>query len=226
MKRQATAIFWIITLTLVLLVGQINLNSIMAGNESPDAFDESASTTSDPESITASTPTPLNKLIIEGGGSFLQSSSNFDAFTSKYELSEIYGANFKAFQDSLNAAIDDMKKTQSTYWKLKERAAITPYKYKVIYKLYSFDYWSFQEKRSLNPVIFEKVQLYLMFGDVRGVYSEFYSQTSEILKDIQAVKTVVDAEIMPNVSDLWRINQKYAEFKLYAQYVAEVFYSL
>ncbi len=226
MKRQATAIFWIITLTLVLFVGQIRLNSFMAGNESPSAFDESASTTSDPESITASTPTPLNKLIIEGGGSFLQSSSNFDAFISKYELSEIYGADFNAFQDSLNAAIDYMEKTQYTYSQLKERASITPYNYRVVCKLYAFDYWNFKGKRSLNPVIFEKVQWHLMFGDVRGVYSEFYSQTSEILEDLQAVKIVVDAETMPNVSDLWRINQKYAEFKLYAQYVAEVFYSL
>jgi hypothetical protein len=92
--------------------------------------------------------------------------------------------------------------------------------------LIEFDYYGFQKQSDFIPFIFNQVQAYLAVGDVRGVYSRFYNNACDILEQLQKIKEEIDAEIMPDLSDLWKLNQKCSEYKIFAQYVAQVFYKL
>ena len=217
MKRSKILVLFVC----VLLTLTVNLNAFMAGNESCTAFSGSQCDTG---GRGTGTPT-IGWLIAEGGGYFLESNSHMLLFLSKFEFSEITGPDFKALQESLDAAIDSMEKAQKTYFQLKDVAALTPYNPEVTLQLIEFDYARFQEENELVPVIFEKVKKYLITGDVRGVYSEFYSGTGQILETLTTLKKDIDAGVLPKLSSLWRINQKFSEVKLFAQYVAEVFFS-
>jgi hypothetical protein len=119
-----------------------------------------------------------------------------------------------------------MEKAQAAYLQLKNLAAITPYNQAVINQLIEFDYARFQKESGLIPSIFEKVKKYLVCGDIRGVYNEFYNNTGQILETLYTIKKDVDSGISPDIPTLWRINQRCSEYKLFSQYVAEVFYSL
>lgn len=231
------------------LVFSVQLQALMLGNESCDAFSGGTSTASGKRGLsstasddpcdpgtstiasgdasikTLSKPT-LGYLIAMGGGQFLQSTAYFHHFESYYELSEITGPDFKALQDNLDAAITSLEKAAYTYRQLKEQAALTPYNQTVINRLILFDYQIFQEKKDLNSIIFSQVWHFLAAGDVRGIYNQFYNKADQILDALYMLKEQVDAGVMPDVSNVWRLNQQYAEFKLFGQYVAEVFYSL
>ncbi|MCP4146105.1 MAG: hypothetical protein GY757_00005 [bacterium] len=198
------------------------MNAAMAGNESEGAFGGNSKTN---YSLNDNVPT-LKHLIVEGGGYFFQSSAAFHQLLSQYELSEIKGADFNAMKMSLKTAVVDLERAHETYRQLKDLAYMTPYNQEVIDKLFAFKYFQFREARGLVPVIFRDVWRHLVFGDVRGVYEEFHYRTGQILETLTAIQKDVDAGIMPDLDTLWRINQEYAEFKLFGQYVAEVFYNL
>ena len=117
-----------------------------------------------------------------------------------------------------------MEQARNTYLQLKNLAAVTPYNQEVIYKLLTFNYDSFQEENGLFPVIFEKVKGFLATGNVTGIYNEFYTYTGHILDLLYTLKKVVDAEIFPDIANVWKVNQKYSEVKLFGQYVAQIFY--
>jgi len=168
----------------------------------------------------------LGFLIANGGGQFLKSAGYFNLFISEYELSEISGLNLEALDCHLENAIDNMTRAYSTYYRLKKLAASTPYNQTVINWLIEFDYYGFQKKFVLIPSIVDKVQFYLSSGDVRGVYREFHDQTGQILDLLYNLKKDIDSGNLPNLSNVWRLNQKFSELKIFSQYVAEVFFKL
>jgi hypothetical protein len=129
-------------------------------------------------------------------------------------------------QKTLNAAIFYLEQARVSYSQLKNLAAVTPYNQEVISKLLNFFYESFQQKNDLFPVIFAKVKGFLASGNVTGIYNEFYSYTGEILDLLYLLKKDIDAEIFPDISTAWSVNQKYSEIKLFGQYTAQIFYSL
>jgi uncharacterized protein with ParB-like and HNH nuclease domain len=63
-------------------------------------------------------------------------------------------------------------------------------------------------------------------GNVTGIYNEFYSYTWHILYLLYTLKKDVDSEIIPEISTVWKVNQKYSEVKLFGQYMAMVFHSI
>lgn len=210
----------------IIVLFVLNLDAAMAGNESCRGFGDGKSEDHcDPGDGKSSTPT-IGRLLIEGGGYFLQSIGDIHLFFSRVENSEVSGPDFKALQDAVNAAINNMEKAQAAYLQLKNLAAITPYNQAVINQLIEFDYTGFQKEKGLIPYIFEKVKKYLVCGDIRGIYNEFYDNTGKILETLYAIKKDVDSGISPNISTLCRINQGCSEDKLFGQYVAEVFYSI
>ncbi len=167
----------------------------------------------------------LGFLIASGGAVFLDSSGQYTQFVSLYELSEISRPNYKAMTKYLAAAVEAMEKATRAYDQLSGMAREIPYNQGVINRLAEFDYEAFQESRGLIPSIFLDVQAYLSTGDVRGVYAEFHLRAGAILDALQKIKASVDGERLPEVSAVWRLNQKYASLKLFGQYVAEVFIS-
>jgi len=96
----------------------------------------------------------------------------------------------------------------------------------VIAKLLVFDYESSRETNGLNRDIFYRVKKYLVKGDVTGLYVLLESDMASIIRQLQTVKTSLDAGTLPGLSLLWRLNQTYSESLLTGQYTAEVFKSL
>ena len=168
----------------------------------------------------------IGYLISKGGGFFLKSHSDMLLFLNLIEISEISDLDFIELQKVLNSAIDNIEKASETYYHLKSLAAVTPYNQEVIDKLRTFDYDTLQSERNLNAVIFEKVKKLLSIGDVRGAYNLFYEDLDYLFEQIRSLKPIVDSEKVPEISELWRINQKYNELQLFGQYLSEVFYAL
>jgi hypothetical protein len=142
------------------------------------------------------------------------------------ESSEVTRPDYKGLKKNLNAAIYYMEQARATYFQLKNLAAVTVYNQEVIYRLINFDYNEFQGEKGLFPYVFSKVNDFLSIGDVTGVFNEFHLYTGKVLDLMYTMKKDIDAGIFPNLSTVWSVNQKYSEFKLFGQYVAQVFYSI
>jgi hypothetical protein len=211
------------TISIIFLVFTVNINAAMIANESDGAYSPPPPSPNGMASISSIT---LRQLIVDGGSHFFKSAGHINQFFSLVESSEITGPDYKALQKTLNTAIYYMERASAAYLQLKNQAAVTPYNQDVIYKLLSFNYDSFREKNGLSPVIFEKVKGFLAAGNVTGVYNEFYSYTGNILDLLYTLKKDIDSEIFPDISNIWKVNQKYSEVKLFGQYVAMVFYNL
>ena len=182
-------------------------------NKSDDGFE-------DPGNEAAS---GMGTYIIEGAAYFLKSHSNYLLFLQKIELSDLTGMDYSDLRAVLNSAIGDMNAAKVKYTLLKEEADNTPYNSAVIQVLIAFDYDKFQEERGLIPLIFNDVKGYLKNGDLRGVYARELSGALDILTLLELIKEAIDADRLPAMNDLWRLNQKYGEALYFGQYVAEVF---
>lgn len=165
----------------------------------------------------------MHTYIVEGAGYFLDSHSSMQAFFNRVEMSDVNGVDYNELREILYKAIEDMEKAKEAYYNLKIKADNTPYKMSMIEILMQFDFEEFQLENGLLPSIFEKVEYYLSKGDVRGLYATILSSNEEILYKLYEIKEVVDADQFPEITKLWRINQKYAEFQLFGQYTSEVF---
>ena len=168
----------------------------------------------------------INTNIIEGGGYLLQAGSDIHTLLSRVELSELSGLDFKGLQKTLDAAIDNLEKARENYYQLKNLAAVTPYNQDMITRLMEFNYDGFQRENGLIPSVFERVKRFLITGDLRGIYNEFYSNTGQILDTLYSLKKDVDAGIFPKIPTLWSLNQKFSEAKLMGQYTSMVFYAI
>lgn len=165
----------------------------------------------------------MHTYIVEGAGYFLDSHSSMQAFFNRVEMSDVNSVDFNELREILYKAIEDMEKAREAYYNLKIKADNTPYKMSMIEILMQFDFEEFQLENGLLPSIFEKVEYYLNKGNVRGLYATILSSNEEILYKLYEIKEVVDADQFPEITKLWRINQKYAEFQLFGQYTSEVF---
>ena len=165
----------------------------------------------------------MHTYIVEGAGYFLDSHSNFQAFLSRVEMSEINGVDYNELREILYKSIEDMEKAREAYYNLKITADNTPYKEPVIEALRAFDYDGFQEANGLIPYIFEKVKGYLSKGDVRGIYADALSSMESLLEKLYTVKESLDTDQFPEIKELWRINQFYSESLFTGQYTSEVF---
>jgi hypothetical protein len=168
----------------------------------------------------------IGNLSIVGAGYYLKSHSDMLICLNMIEISELSGLDYDGVRNTLDRAIENMEKARDTYYQLKSLVAVTPYNQEVIDKLLVFDYDGFQTNRGLNAVIFGKVKKLLSNGDVRGVYYLFYEDLVLLFERIKNLKLIVDNERIVEISELWRINQKYSELQLFGQYFSEVFYAL
>ncbi|MCU0288501.1 MAG: hypothetical protein MUF15_19165, partial [Acidobacteria bacterium] len=55
-----------------------------------------------------------------------------------------------------------------------------------------------------------------------GLDNTILSNMETILKQLYIVKTIVDKDLIPDVSILWRLNQLYMEAHLFGQYMSEI----
>ncbi len=217
MTKQIFIIFIILTV-LMTFTGQVY--GIFYGNDSDDAYD-----TNSPEGARLMGP-GMNQLIIEGAGFFLKSQANLLAFLQKVEMSELNGVDYDAFRQTLDITIDRMESAAATYDELIAAAKETPYNWYVIAQLRWFPYNWYQRRHGLHGFAFSRVKEFLRAGDVTGAYIKMRSDMESILVRLYAVKEDLDAGNFPDIPQLWRINQAYAETMLFGMYMAEVFQSL
>jgi hypothetical protein len=164
--------------------------------------------------------------IIEGAGYFLNSHSGIQTFLNRVELSELNGIDFNEMREILYKAIEDMEKAKDSYYSLIKEAYRTQYNPVMINFLLKFDYDIFREEKGLNLTIFENVKNYLSRGDIRGVFSTFLSNSENILELLYNIKELMDADKLPDISILWRLNQDYIEAHLFGQYTSEIFHEI
>ncbi|NIR04335.1 MAG: hypothetical protein GTN82_02795 [Candidatus Aminicenantes bacterium] len=196
-------------------------HAAMILNYSCTAFSDQCTTSGD-----RSNGITIGEFIVVGGGYFLESHSNLKLLLSQVELSDIRGIDYAKTRDILYRAIDKMERANTIYLALKNMADEIEYNPEVLNRLTGFDYDGFREAFDLNPTVFKKAEDFLSKGNVRGVYNEIFIETGNILEKLYIVRESLEANMFPAVSNLWRINQKYAELELFGQYVAEVFYKL
>ncbi|MCP5108930.1 MAG: hypothetical protein GY950_36440, partial [bacterium] len=161
MTKHIFIIFIILTV-LMTFTGQVY--GIFFCNETDDAYE-----TSSTEGARLMGP-GMNQLIIEGAGFFLKSQSKMLAFLQKVEMSEINGADYDAFRQTLDITIEQMESAAATYDELIATANNTPYDWFVIMKLRWFPYKRFQRRHGLHDFAFSRVKEYLKAGDVTGAY--------------------------------------------------------
>jgi hypothetical protein len=218
----------IISIVIAILGSGMELYAYLSNNKSQCAFDENCdnNTSTGTSKTTVNYKENLGYLIAEGGSRFLFSIANIHHFLGEVEASEIKGIDLNEIKNILDEAITSMEKSQATYAQLKDLADEIPYNNTVIDKLIEFDYTEFQKKSGFLSSIFSDVKAYLSSGDVRGVYKQFYHNIGDLLSDMNNLKTDIESGIAPNLDKIWRLNQKCSEYKLFGQYVAEVFYQI
>lgn len=198
------------------MFGLIVLNESQKGYEKPNLTNEP---------ITGNAQ-PIELFIIQGGGHFLKSCSDFQLFLNKIELADLYGLNYDDLIKMLNNAIYSMECAKTNYSDLIDVAEKTPYNQIIIDKLKSFDYDSFQKNKGLICDIIQKIKGFLVNGNITGAYKETYSYTVDSLTYLYGIKETIDNKIFPDVSMLWVLNQKYSECKLFGQYISQIFFEL
>ncbi|MDQ1353990.1 MAG: hypothetical protein QG657_4299, partial [Acidobacteriota bacterium] len=140
--------------------------------------------------------------------------------------SDLNGVDYAELQQLVESALTNMVNAKAKYSSLTQIAETTAYEQTVIDLLTTFDYYSFQQTYGLNSVIFNQTATYLETGDIRGLYDKILSDTQAIIDKLTSIKSVIDAETLPETSYLWRLNQSYTDTLLVGQYAAEVFYDI
>jgi len=209
-------------LTVFMTLFTYSLYPFFVGNYSGRGFD--------PENPTAAKVTndilTINQYIIEGGGYYLKSDSDFLLFLNKVEMAGLNGLNYDEALRIVNSAVDNLEKARATYFKLTILADATPYDLAVQSQLINFDYKGFQEGKGFNPIVFKAVEGFLSKGDIRGVYHKLYDDVSGILSRLYRVKAGLEKSELTAISELWDIHQHYADSIFFGQYVAAVFFEI
>lgn len=167
--------------------------------------------------------TPLNVHIVNGAGFFLNSYADTLLFLNRIELADTYGIDYNEIEGLVNAAIENMQRAKEAYSNLKQAAERTPYNPVMITKLRSFDYSEFQQANGFNPFVFERVGYYLGKGDVRGFYGHLLSASVDMLRRLDTIKSSIAAARLPEIENLWRINQVFSHTILFGQYGSSIF---
>lgn len=213
-------IFLISVLVLMVFAGQIL--AIVYANHSCYAYNNCLP----PPGFKSFTSPTIGQLIIEGAGYFLASHYEMLRFLYKTELSEVNGVNYLELQEILISAIANMESASGTYKNLIQLARETPYDPAVIDKLMKFDYQGFMKKKSLTSDVFLKVQGFLAKGNVTGAYISMKASKDAIIAQLYAIKASLDANVFPDINQIYRANQAYHDTMLFGQYMADVFNNL
>ena len=218
MKRIIISMIITLSLMSVYCYGYIyaNWNCLLYNGQCPPA-------NSSQSSVQSLSPS-LGKLSIEAAGFFLQSSSDFQAFLKKVELSEIYGENDEELIALITSATDNMEIANSIYyqvWQLSKSLERNPV---ILHKLEQFDYGLIMEKKSLILSIFNEVEKYLKKGNMPGAFEKIYNDTGEIFKRMKSLKSVLEAKSIDiSIPLCWEVNQRLFESALFGQYISQVF---
>jgi hypothetical protein len=212
-QTSKTVVFRLFFVIFILGLCHIQGNARFIANHSEIGFVESGRT-------------GIRQDVVEAAGGFLKSHSDFLLILNKIEMEEINGIDYAELQHIIYNAVIHMEVARAKYNGLIQLVEDTPYHQPTITVLMGFDYASFQESKGLRNVIFDEVKTYLSSGDVRGLYHQLLVNTQSILDQLTVIKSFVDAGVIPENADLWKLNQAYSETLIFGQYAAEIFYDV
>ncbi len=164
--------------------------------------------------------------IIEAAGHFLKSYSEILFLLHKVEISDLNGIDYKEVQRIVDNSIFNLENAREKYITLKQLADHTPYNQKTIDKLVSFNYNKFEKDHLLEGKKFNEVKSYLGEGDIRGIYRKTLNDIGSILDRLYLIQSSLYSFSLPRMSELWNLNQICAEFMLFGQHVARIFFKV
>jgi hypothetical protein len=106
---------------------------------------------------------------------------------------------------------------------LVRQAENTPYNESVITRLKNFDYQSFMLENNLNPVVFAEVERYLQMGDITGLLKKVHNDLVELAEMLKSVNGELALNRVPQLPELWRINETFSRLSLFGSYTARIF---
>jgi hypothetical protein len=168
----------------------------------------------------------IENLVIKGAGYYLDAYSDILVFLNRMELSDMQGMNYAETRQILDRALGNMLNTLKTYEYLIKRAEVTPYNQAAISKLMDFDYDGFMQMRGLNSVIFGKVEDHLKRGDITGLLRQTYTEFTVIYWVLSSIRDELNLEKLPEMSKVWRLNERCSQVLLLGQYGSMVFYAV
>jgi hypothetical protein len=161
----------------------------------------------------------VKQYIVDSGAALINANSQLQAFLNKVELSELYGIDYSEMQNLLTAVIENMTSAEKSYNDLIEITREMDYSESAIQKLKLFDYDSYNGP---FPLLWGTVKGFLENGDVKGAFDRTHSDCLELIESLNQVKSILDTNQLP-ITELRRVNQKFFETQLFAQYCAEVY---
>ncbi len=169
---------------------------------------------------------PIESYIEEGGGYFLNAFSTLLSMSNRVEMTNLAGIDRGELQQIVNQSLENITRAKYTYSLLIRAAEETPYNPDVLLKLKNFDYRGFMTRHSLNSVIFKEVEAYLQKGDITGIFKRVNNGFLSIEKLLLSIKTKTDLKRVPELSDIWKINEEASDTLIFGQYVARIFSEL
>lgn len=208
--------------TILILFISMSAFAVIFCNDTPCGYEGNCTNGSGGTSEIKSFYTNMNTLVVIGAGHFLESHSNFQGFLQKYELTELYGPDFFTLNKIIADAIIGMVQAADTYEYLVMIAEITPYNQVFIDNLKTFNYDGFQERFNLNNQVFQNTKRFLIAGDITGAYKSILIDIRVIIESLYSIKDSIDKNVIPDVSKVWELNQKYSDTLFFGQYMAMV----
>lgn len=207
--------------TTLLLFFSMSVFAVIFCNDTPCGYEGNCTNNSGGSSI-SSFYGNMDTLVVVGAGQFIESHSNFQMFLQKYELTGLHGFDSYSLNSILIDAIIGMEQAADIYEYLLMIAEVTPYNQVFIGKLKTFDYDGFQESFNLNNQVFQKASHFLSTGDITGSYKSILVDIRGIIESLYFLKDSIDKNVLPEVSKVWELNQKYSDTLFFGQYMAMV----
>ena len=168
----------------------------------------------------------IEMYVIKGAGFYLNAYSDILVLLNRVEESDLIGMDYHEGRQISERALDNMYNAIYTYYYLIRRAEMTPYNETVITKLMAFDYVGFMEKWGLNSVLFKKVEEFLRKGDITGMYKYIYIELTAIVQILHHIRDELSLGKLPELSILWKLNERCSQTLLFGQYTSRVFYAV
>jgi hypothetical protein len=166
---------------------------------------------------------PVEALVIEGAGYFLQANIDIQLLLNRVELQDIDGIDNSELMQLVNKALENITRTRETYKRLIKTAKSTPYNPLVTERLKNFAYDTFMMDNGLNPVIFKELASYLSRGDITGTFKRTYAGICYIEKLLTLISQELSENRVPGMTVLWELNERCAGTSLFGSYAARIF---
>jgi hypothetical protein len=88
-------------------------------------------------------------------------------------------------------------------------AGQAPYNPLIIAALKNYNYEGFQATARVDAAVFAEVKMYLLNGDIRGVYGKILADTANLITLLKKVKASVDAEEFPSYTESGALTRRF-----------------